>query len=139
LSFVGNIPDRADAGDLFICARLAPLEQYLLIVSRHDQDVISFRCRHSTVLRAKTHCPDTAHDREMIPILLDVMTVFFLVAGGVLLWLNLRPRRRDVIVSAHEETDRSPDPQDDHLNGYNPTFTDAALHEPSQAAHGGVK
>jgi hypothetical protein len=34
--------------------------------------------------------------------LLDFLTVFFLVAGCVLLWLNFRPKRSDVILSEPE-------------------------------------
>ena len=30
----------------------------------------------------------------MIPVLLDLLTIFFLVASAILLWLNLRTRRR---------------------------------------------
>ena len=30
----------------------------------------------------------------MIPVLLDLLTIFFLIASAILLWLNLRTRRR---------------------------------------------
>jgi len=33
------------------------------------------------------------------PLLLDFLTVFFIVAGCFLLWLNLRPQRRDVVIT----------------------------------------
>jgi hypothetical protein len=33
----------------------------------------------------------------MIPVLLDVLTIFFIVAGLALLWLNLRVRRRRTV------------------------------------------
>jgi len=35
----------------------------------------------------------------MIPMLLDFLTVFFLVSGSLLLWWNLR-RRADVVVTS---------------------------------------
>jgi drug/metabolite transporter superfamily protein YnfA len=35
----------------------------------------------------------------MIPIVLDFITIFCLVGGCFLLWLNLRPRRRDIIIT----------------------------------------
>ena len=34
----------------------------------------------------------------MIPVLLDLLTIFFVVAGVVLLWLNLRIWRRNRVV-----------------------------------------
>lgn len=34
-----------------------------------------------------------------MPLLLDFLTVFFLVAGGALLWLNLRPQRPRVVIT----------------------------------------
>jgi hypothetical protein len=34
-----------------------------------------------------------------VPVLLDALTVFFLVAGSVLLWINLRRRAGDVITT----------------------------------------
>jgi hypothetical protein len=40
--------------------------------------------------------------------LLDFLTVFFLVAGGVLLWLNFRPKRSDVILTESEPHDPHP-------------------------------
>ena len=38
-----------------------------------------------------------------LPLLLDFLTVFFIVAGCVLLWLNLRPRRGDVFITPAEK------------------------------------
>jgi hypothetical protein len=34
-----------------------------------------------------------------LPVLLDLLTVFFLVAGCALLWLNLRPRRPRIVIT----------------------------------------
>ena len=34
-----------------------------------------------------------------MPMLLDFLTVFFIVAGCVLLWLNLRPRRPRIVIT----------------------------------------
>ena len=51
---------------------------------------------------------------ETIPMLLDILTVFFLLAGCFLLLLNLKQRRNDVIITPLDEPDLSPDPQDDH-------------------------
>jgi hypothetical protein len=39
----------------------------------------------------------------MIPMLLDFLTLFFIVAGCWLLWLNLRPRRSNVILTNSED------------------------------------
>jgi hypothetical protein len=38
----------------------------------------------------------------LIPVLLDFITVFCLVGGCFLLWLNLRPRRDQVIIAKPE-------------------------------------
>ena len=46
----------------------------------------------------------------MIPILLDFITVFCLVGGCFLLWLNLRPRRDQVIIAKSEPLSRRPKP-----------------------------
>jgi hypothetical protein len=43
----------------------------------------------------------------MIPVLLDLLTIFFVVAGVVLLWLNLRVWRRNRVVITPENDDRS--------------------------------
>lgn len=43
----------------------------------------------------------------MIPILLDLLTLFFLVAGLVLLWLNLRERRRRKVHISPQERYKS--------------------------------
>lgn len=43
----------------------------------------------------------------MIPILLDLLTLFFLVAGLVLLWLNLRERRRRKVHISPQERHKS--------------------------------
>ena len=48
----------------------------------------------------------------MIPILLDLLTVVFVVAGGVLLWLNLRQWRRSGVGIAPENYAGSDDHQD---------------------------
>jgi hypothetical protein len=42
-----------------------------------------------------------------LPMLLDFITVFCFVGGCFLLWLNLRPRQRDVIITRTEELDLS--------------------------------
>ena len=39
----------------------------------------------------------------MIPMLLDFLTLFFIVAGCLLLWLNVRPRRSNVILTKSED------------------------------------
>jgi hypothetical protein len=39
----------------------------------------------------------------MIPMLLDFLTLFFIVAGCLLLWLNVRPRRSNVILTNSED------------------------------------
>jgi len=44
---------------------------------------------------------------KWFPMLFDILTVFLLVAGCMLLWLNLRPRRRDVNRSPKETSDRA--------------------------------
>jgi uncharacterized membrane protein len=43
----------------------------------------------------------------MIPILLDVITILCIVGGCLLLWFNLRPRARDVIITPVAELDPS--------------------------------
>ena len=48
----------------------------------------------------------------MIPMLLDFLTLFFIVAGCLLLWLNVRPRRSSVILT-NSEDDHSPSPSQD--------------------------
>jgi hypothetical protein len=40
---------------------------------------------------------------RLTPLLLDFLTVFFIVAGFFLLWLNLRPRRADVVITPVEQ------------------------------------
>ncbi len=44
---------------------------------------------------------------KWFPMLFDLLTVFLLVAGCMLLWLNLRPRRRDVNRLPKETSDRA--------------------------------
>jgi len=44
---------------------------------------------------------------SMIPVLLDLLTIFFVVAGVVLLWLNLRVWRRNRVVITPENYDQS--------------------------------
>jgi hypothetical protein len=44
----------------------------------------------------------------MIPMLLDFITVFCLVGGCLLLWLNLRPRRDQVIMAKSKPSARRP-------------------------------
>ena len=39
----------------------------------------------------------------MIPMLLDFLTLFFIVAGCLLLWLNVRPRQSNVILTNSED------------------------------------
>jgi hypothetical protein len=48
----------------------------------------------------------------MIPVLLDLLTIFFAVAGVVLLWLNLRVWRRNRLVITPETSDRSEERKD---------------------------
>ena len=48
----------------------------------------------------------------MIPVLLDLLTVFFIIAGMVLLWLNLRVWRRTTLQIAPENSDRLEDRKD---------------------------
>lgn len=46
----------------------------------------------------------------MVPMILDALTVFFIVAGLALLWLNLRERhRRKVIISPDVHDGFDPD------------------------------
>ena len=45
----------------------------------------------------------------MIPVLLDLLTIFFLVASVILLWLNLRTWRRTGLSIAPENYDRPED------------------------------
>ena len=44
----------------------------------------------------------------MIPMFLDFITVFCLVGGCLLLWLNLRPRRDQVIMAKSKPSARRP-------------------------------
>ena len=44
---------------------------------------------------------------KWFPMLFDILTVCLLVAGCMLLWLNLRPRRRDVTRTPKEAYDRA--------------------------------
>ena len=47
----------------------------------------------------------------MLPFLLDFLTVFFIVAGCALLWLNLRPKRPIAVTTAGPQstsTERPP-------------------------------
>ena len=37
--------------------------------------------------------------------LFDILTVAFFVGGCLLLWLNLRPRRRDILLTPKETAD----------------------------------
>ena len=39
-----------------------------------------------------------------LPILLDILTVFFIVGGCALLWLNLRPRRPHNVITKTDDT-----------------------------------
>ena len=48
----------------------------------------------------------------MIPVLLDLLTIFFVVAGVALLWLNLRLWRRNRVAITSENYDRSVDRKD---------------------------
>jgi hypothetical protein len=48
----------------------------------------------------------------MIPVLLDFLTIFFVVAGAALLWLNLRLWRRNRVAITSENYDRSVDRKD---------------------------
>jgi hypothetical protein len=51
----------------------------------------------------------------MIPVLLDLLTVFFIIAGMVLLWLNLRVWRRTRLQIAPENSEWST-PFDDAID-----------------------
>ena len=42
-----------------------------------------------------------------MPMLLDILTVFFIVAGCALLWLNLRRRRPRVIITKTDDAHQS--------------------------------
>ena len=42
-----------------------------------------------------------------MPMLLDFLTVFFIVAGCALLWLNLRPRRPRIVVTKTDDAYQS--------------------------------
>jgi hypothetical protein len=42
---------------------------------------------------------------NLLPMLFDILTVAFFVAGCLLLWLNLRPRRRNVLLTPKETAD----------------------------------
>ena len=42
-----------------------------------------------------------------MPMLLDFLTVFFIVAGGALLWLNLRRRRPRIIIAKTDDAHQS--------------------------------
>jgi hypothetical protein len=35
--------------------------------------------------------------------LLDALTVLFVVAGGLLLWINIRPRAGDVMIAKRDD------------------------------------
>jgi hypothetical protein len=48
----------------------------------------------------------------MIPVLLDLLTIYFLVASAILLWLNLRTWRRTGLQIAPENSDRGGDRKD---------------------------
>src|SRR5260370_17757549 len=60
--------------------------------------------RYSFAVFLHEHHPRTAHPpkplayKTMIPMLLDFLTLFFIVAGCLLLWLNVRPRRPTVFL-----------------------------------------
>jgi hypothetical protein len=43
---------------------------------------------------------------DWFPMLFDVLTVVLFVAGSLLLWLNLRPSKRDLILTLKETADR---------------------------------
>jgi hypothetical protein len=50
----------------------------------------------------------------MMPMLLDMMTIFFIMAGFFLLWLNLRMRTNEVIITLDQYTELvSMRPKDD--------------------------
>jgi hypothetical protein len=51
----------------------------------------------------------------LIPMLLDFITVFCLVGGCLLLWLNLRPRRGQVIIAKSKPAARPSKPWVDIL------------------------
>jgi len=44
---------------------------------------------------------------KWFPMLFDILTVFLLLAGCMLLWLNLRPRRWDVLRTPKEPSDQA--------------------------------
>ncbi len=64
--------------------------------------------------------------------LLDFLTVFFIVAGSALLWLNLRPRRPRIVTKtddAHRSAPTRPIPDDAEIR-----FLLAALKPPASEA-----
>jgi hypothetical protein len=57
---------------------------------------------------------------KWIPVLFDILTVVLFVGGCLLLWLNLRPRRRDVLLTSSadprfEEETANPGPEARHF------------------------
>jgi len=46
----------------------------------------------------------------VLPFLLDFLTVFFIVAGCALLWLNFRPKRPIVVITADTQSPSSERP-----------------------------
>ena len=42
---------------------------------------------------------------KWMPVLFDILTVVLFVGGFLLLWLNLRPRRRDVLLTSKDTAD----------------------------------
>lgn len=48
---------------------------------------------------------ESADHQSWVPMLLDVMTVVFIVAGLLLLWINLRARRSDVMIKLRKHSE----------------------------------
>ena len=42
---------------------------------------------------------------KWVPMLFDILTVVLFVSGCLLLWLNLKPRRRDVLLTSKDTAD----------------------------------
>jgi len=68
---------------------------------------------------------------KWFPMFYDILTVCFLVAGCTLLWLNIRPRNRDVIITKKATSDLYPEREfaaeepPDVPVGYSASYLDA--------------
>src|SRR5258707_11102349 len=65
------------------------------------------------------------------PMFFDILTVLFLVAGCMLVWLNIRPRNQDVIITQKAPSDLYPEREfsgqepPDLPAGYGASYLDA--------------